>query len=151
MRVYVESVWNCDPNFVWDKVQQSATLLTIAWPLIRICPVGTTAFPQLWQRNTTVACKLYLLGFIPLGTRFLTFERIDAAQREIQTREYDLLVRRWDHLIRVESAGPARARYSDTIEVEAGPLTLPVWLFANAFYRYRQWRWRSIASQCPAL
>lgn len=149
MRVHVESVWACDPDYVWDKVQQSATLTYVMRPLIRIRPVGMAAFPLRWSGKTTVPCKLYLLGFLPLGTRQLTFEKIDDSQREIQTRETDPIVRRWDHLIRVEPAGPGRTRYSDTIEIEAGPLTGLVSLFARFFYQHRQRRWRAIAEQSP--
>ena len=144
MRVHVESIWAREPDEVWDKVQQSDTLVYIARPLIRLAPIGSDGFPARWRENTTIECKLYLLGFVPLGTRRLTFERIDFARREIQTREQDLLVRRWDHHIRVESAGPGSARYSDTIEIEAGPLTAVVWAFAHFFYRYRQRRWRTL-------
>jgi hypothetical protein len=57
------------------------------------------------------------------------------------------VVRRWDHLIRVEPADGGRTRYSDTIEVEAGALTPLVWLFAKLFYRHRQRRWRTIVAE----
>ena len=37
------------------------------------------------------------------------------------------------------------ARRLIEIVIEAGPLTLLVWLFANWFYRHRQRRWRRVA------
>ncbi|OWK46890.1 hypothetical protein FRUB_00589 [Fimbriiglobus ruber] len=102
-------------------------------------------FPEKWPNGMTVLCRSYLFGIIPLGTRTLLFERIDHASYTIQTRECDHLVRRWDHLIRVESIAPGRCRYSDEIEIEAGGFTPVVWLFALTLYRHRQNRWRAIA------
>jgi hypothetical protein len=64
---------------------------------------------------------------------------------EIQSRESDPIVRRWDHRIRVQEISDCRAHYSDEIEIDAGILTPVVWLFAAGFYRHRQRRWRAIA------
>jgi hypothetical protein len=47
----------------------------------------------------------------------------------------------WRHRIRLVSA--------DKIEIHAGALTLAVWAFAHAFYRYRQARWRALAKVLP--
>jgi hypothetical protein len=88
---------------------------------------------------------LRLFGLVPLGTRTLVFERIDPECMEVQTRERDQLVRRWDHLIRLRSLDTGRCRYSDKIEIEAGWLTPLVWLFAAWFYRHRQRRWQTVA------
>jgi hypothetical protein len=79
------------------------------------------------------------------------FERVDRVRREIQTREKDILCRQWDHLIQVRESEDGRTLYSDSIEIDAGMLTLPVWLFANWFYRHRQNRWKMIAQQLAAV
>jgi transglutaminase-like putative cysteine protease len=47
-------------------------------------------------------------------------------------------------VIRVEPEAGDGTRYTDTVEVRAGPLTVIVWMFAQAFYRHRQRRWRSL-------
>lgn len=145
MRAYVESVFDCPAERVWDKVQESALLLEVTWPLVRIVPVGTTAFPERWAEGETMRCKMYLLGVLPLGTHTIRMERIDQAACEIQSRESDPVVRKWDHLIRVRDTGDGKARYSDEIEIKAGWLTGLVWLFAQGFYRHRQRRWRRVA------
>ncbi len=81
---------------------------------------------------------------IPLGRHSIFCERIDPELREIQTREREPLVRRWDHLVRVRPEGDGHTRYSDEIEIEAGLLTPIVWLFAEVFYRHRQRRWKRL-------
>ncbi len=89
--------------------------------------------------------KPYLFGFLPIGIRNLFWERIDDASRQMQTREHDPLIRRWDHRIAVEPADTSTCRYTDDVDIEAGLLTVPVWLFAQLFYRHRQHRWKSVA------
>jgi hypothetical protein len=69
---------------------------------------------------------------------------------EIQTRERDPLIQIWDHLIAVKPASGGHTRYSDTVAIDAGIFTLPVWLFAHWFYRHRQRRWRRVAARLAA-
>jgi hypothetical protein len=150
MRVFVASVLPCDADRAWAEVQKSALLLEVTRPLVAIRPVPGEALPERWSATATLRCRSYLFGLIPLGTRTVFFERIDPAAREIQTRERDPLVRRWDHIIRVEPLGDGRCRYSDEIEVEAGLLTPLVWLFTRAFYGHRQRRWQAVAKRLRA-
>jgi len=77
----------------------------------------------------------------------LNWERIDQEKREIQTREYDAMIRRWDHRLHFEPAGDNKCRYTDDIEIQAGVLTPLVWLWAEWFYRHRQKRWRRVAQR----
>ena len=145
MKVFVASVLDCPPEKVWDEVQKSSLLLEVTRPLVRLMPADTTAFPERWSQGTLCLCRCYLFGFLPLGMHKIFFERIDPSRREIGTRESDPLIRRWDHVVRVEPADGGRTRYSDDIDIDAGVLTLPVWLFARWFYGHRQRRWRRVA------
>jgi hypothetical protein len=145
MKCFVQTVLNCPADRIWANVQTSSLLLDVIWPLVTLEPVGVEAFPERWTEGMPVRCRSYLFGVFYLGVRTLQFERIDQAGREIQTREKDPIVRRWDHRIRVEAISGGRAHYSDEIEIDAGILTPVVWLFAAGFYRHRQRRWRAIA------
>ena len=77
MKICVASVLECPPAKVWDEVQKSALLLEISRPLGRLVPVHPPQFPDRWAEGTTVRCRSYLFGFIPLGTRALYAERVD--------------------------------------------------------------------------
>ena len=147
MRVVVESVLPCRPELAWEEVQTSRLLVEVARPLVVIRPLPGERLPDRWHSGGTVGCRSYLFGVVPLGTRGLNFERVDPSTREIQTRESDSLVRRWDHLIRIGDAGEGHCQYRDTIDIEAGWLTPLVWLFAQWFYRHRQRRWRAVAKR----
>jgi ligand-binding SRPBCC domain-containing protein len=150
MRVYVQSILDCPPEKVWATVQTSSLLQEIIHPLVKVVPVDSTSFPPRWQEGATVRCKSYLFGLIPLGTRTLHLERVDSGTREIQSREHDPLIRKWDHLVRVQKTTNGRTLYSDDIEIEAGWLTVLVWLFASWFYRHRQRNWRRVAKRLMA-
>jgi hypothetical protein len=148
MRVFVQSTLPCDADRAWAEVQTSRLLHEICWPIIRLRPAaGDAAIAERWQVGATNRLRTAMFGLIPLGTRVLHWESIDPGRREMQTREHDGLIRRWDHRIQVEAVAPGQCRYTDDVEVDAGLLTLPVWLFAQMFYRHRQRQWRRVAKR----
>ena len=151
LTVHIECVLDCPAEKVWQEVQQSALLLEVVEPLAHIKPVDSAKFPQAWIEGETVRCKSYLFGVIPLGTRTIRLERIDQAAHEIQSRERDQLIDRWDHLIRVAATRDGRTRYSDEIVIEAGVATRLVWLFAHLLYRHRQRKWQHVARRLAAI
>jgi hypothetical protein len=150
MKVHVECVLPCPAEKAWDVVQRPALLLEVVRPLLGLAPVDAPRFPERWVEGSTVRCRSYLFGLIPFGVRTIFLERIDPAAGEIQTREHDRSIRRWDHLIRVRPAGEGRTRYSDEVVIEAGWATFLVWLFARWLYRHRQRRWREVARRLVA-
>src|SRR5262245_42251901 len=150
MNVHVESVFDCPPDRAWDEVQRTALLLEVCGPLVTFRAVEPAVLPPRWEEGITVRCRSYLFGVVPLGTRTVRIERIDQEARAIQTREQDPLFRRWDHLIRVRAADGGRTRYSDTVDLDAGPVTPLVRPCVHWFYRYRHLRWRRVAKRLAA-
>lgn len=142
MKIYVESIFDCSPEKVWKEVQKSSLLLEVMKPLARIEPVET-AFPETWQEGKTVLCSCFMFGILPMGVRKLFFESIDKKKKEIQTRESDPMIRKWDHLIKVEATPDGKTRYSDRIELDAGLLTPLFGLYVRYFYGHRQRRWQN--------
>ena len=147
MIVFVQSVLPCSAEQAWEAVRTSALLLEVCRPFVAIQPLSGQSLPAAWAEGAEVFCRSSLFGLIPLGTRSLIFKRVDPERFEIQTHESDPLVKRWDHLIRVNPIDHTRCRYSDRIEINAGLLTLLVWLFAEVFYHYRQFRWQSVVKR----
>jgi hypothetical protein len=99
------------------------------------------------------------LGVVPIGeqTIAISFPLQEPAKGRYQLRDdgSGQLVRTWDHLITVEPADSApgqrtpRTRYIDQVDVDAGALTAPVWLWAHLLYRWRQRRWRRLIAHHP--
>jgi hypothetical protein len=150
MKVVVNSILPCPPQRTWETVKTSALLQEVARPLVYLHGTATEGFPSQWEEGEVVMCKLRLFGFLPFPTHAMTMERIDDQRREIQSREHDALIRKWDHLIRVEETADGQTRYTDEIDIDAGWLTFPVWLFAQWFYRHRQKRWQRVARRLAA-
>ena len=147
MRVVVQSVLSCPLESVWNEVQTTRLLVEVAAPLVAIRPLPGAQLPERWHEGETVKVRSYLFGIIPLGTRVVLFERIDPAAREMQTRESDPLIQRWDHIISLRPRGNGCCRNRDEIEIQAGWLTAVVWVFAQLFYRHRQRRWKAVAKR----
>jgi hypothetical protein len=147
MRVLVSTTLDCAPEKAWAAVQTSALFQRVAWPLVSIRALPGETLPETWREGATVHCRMRILG-VSAGVHTLGFELIDQAARDLQSRESDALVRRWDHLISIRPAPGGKTRYSDEIDIDAGLLTPFVYAFAQVFYRHRQRRWRKLA---PAL
>jgi hypothetical protein len=143
MKVDVSTILNCSAAKAWNEVQKSSLLRHVIWPLARFVPTGT--FPERWSEGLVLKCKLFVFGVIPIGVHTLHFEKIDHNNYEMQSREHDPLIARWDHLVSVKPLDDSRSIFRDTIELDAGSLTFVVWAWANWFYRHRQRRWRVLA------
>ena len=150
MRVSIQSLLPCSADAAWEAVQTFRLLEEVAAPLISLHPLPGEEAPLRWHEGRTVRLRPYLFCIIPLGIRTLRFERVSGDNREIQTREFDPLISRWDHHMHFEPLGERQCCYRDEIILEAGWLTPLVWLFAQFFYRHRQRRWRKVAARLAA-
>jgi hypothetical protein len=82
---------------------------------------------------------------IPAWKHEIRIVRVDEAARVIYTNERGGGVRKWNHRITIKPLSDDRCRYTDEIDIGAGPITPLVWAYAHVFYRYRQRRWRKLA------
>ncbi len=94
-----------------------------------------------------IATEVHPLGILPGTPHTFRIVQVDEDELEIQTEEHGAFVQRWNHTMKIEPIAAGKCRYSDHVKLEAGLLTLFVWLLANIFYRYRQFRWRFLASK----
>jgi hypothetical protein len=144
MIVDVSTILDCSAAKVWNEVQKSSLLLHVIRPLARIVSIDAS-FPQRWNGGLTTRWRTFIFGIIPIGVRTVHIEEIDQKNYQIQSRENDPLVTRWDHLVSIKPLADSQSIYRDTIDIDAGRLTFVVWAWANWFYRHRQRRWRALA------
>lgn len=144
--VHVESVLPASADAVWAEIKASAILHEIARPLVRFKAAPGTVIPERWPVGVPVELRLYLFGIVPLGPHTLVVESIDDAERVLQTRERGPRLC-WDHRIHVAPDGRGRARYSDEIEIDAGPASPLVAAAARVFFHHRHRRWRAFAAK----
>jgi hypothetical protein len=153
MKIDLSTHIRLPPNQVWSAVQRPELLAHIAAPLIRFSPQHGKAWPDQFVADIPVAANLWLFGFIPLGPQWIVPSLHPPAQaswpQRLRDNGYSRMVHRWDHWITVAPDANGGTCYRDMVEVDAGVLTPVVGLFAHAFYRHRQRRWRALASHLP--
>jgi|SRR5690606_26722648 len=149
MKLKESTELSASANRVWELVKLSGTLVYVSRGLLGFA--GAERFPLEWEEGMEVETRLLFLGVLPGWRHRLTFAEVDDARRTLATREEGGPVRRWNHVISVAPLDSQRCRYTDEVEIEAGPFTPFVWLFANIFYRHRQRRWRSLLERTGGL
>jgi hypothetical protein len=152
MRTTVSTTLEAPPDRIWEALQNPATLMYVAAPVVAFEPVEPATFPDRWD-ETDYRVRMRLFGGLPLGeqTIRISMRRGTDARGD---RYYHLrddgtgeLMSTWDHLIILQELPDGTTRYTDDVTVEAGPLTPLVWLFAAGFYRHRQRRWRRLVAR----
>lgn len=144
MRARIETVLAAHPDAVWEMVKRSSTLVYVTRGLLAF--EGAEHFPSRWTEGNQVDTRLRFFGFLPAWRHRLQIARVDDDKRVIQTLEGGGFVDTWDHRIEVEQADGG-TRYVDDVEIEAGPFTAVIWLYAKALYRYRQRRLKKLVAQ----
>jgi ligand-binding SRPBCC domain-containing protein len=147
LRVKVSTTFSSSADKVWALVRKSDTLLFVTRGFLGFS--GSHRFPTEWREGSTENTRLMFFGLIPAWKHSITFQEIDDSRRVLFTKEGGGLVPVWNHLIQVTPEQNETCSYTDDVEVKAGVLTLLVWLYANIFYRYRQFRWRLLLRRTP--
>lgn len=149
MKVELSTTLKAPAEQVWRWVQRPALLHWVAAPLVRFRPIQPTTLPECWE-DGEVRVSMLIFGVLPMGTQVIRIHREEglagdrSARSLVDMGEGDL-VKAWHHRIRVVPESAGTTHYTDSVVVEAGPLTLFVWMFAQVFYRHRQRRLRDLA------
>lgn len=142
MLVKVMSVFNCNSDQLFNEIKKSKSLFYIAEPLVKFVEVENHLIPEFWEEGKYLI-KMYILGFIPFGSQWIIIS-MDDDIKNIRDNGYSKIIKKWDHNVYLKDIGNNRTLYADTIEINAGILTLFIVLFANIFYRFRQKRWKKL-------
>jgi ligand-binding SRPBCC domain-containing protein len=141
VRVRVSTLLDAPPERVWELVKRADTFLYVTRPFLGF--TGVDEWPETLEEGEGLEARLLAFGVLPMWRHHLMLVRLDDAAREVYTNEGGGPIRAWNHRITVEPAD-GRSRYTDEIEIHAGPLTPLIWLYAALFFRYRQMRWRRL-------
>jgi ligand-binding SRPBCC domain-containing protein len=145
MRLDLATEIDAPLEVVWRHVRTSALLRHVAAPLITFYALEPSELPEIWvEGRYRVGLKIF--GWLPFGDQWIVVEHVETPEGyAVRDNGSSRLIRRWDHHITLTDAGGGRTLYRDTLDLEAGLLTLPVYAFAQVFYRHRQRRWRELA------
>lgn len=146
MRVELSTIIKADPNIVFEIVQTKNLLFHVMHPMASFKIISPKVNSDRWKEGETYIGLSFLFLVIPVWKRKIYLEKINKEKRTIQSRESgEIGLKKWDHLIKVEENEDGSTLYTDIIDIDAGILTLPYYIFASIFYRHRQRRWRDLA------
>jgi len=152
MLARISTIFDCTVEHLWKEISRPASLRFVAAPLLHFEPlVAGDASPERsagldgdWVVGKTYPLRLSLFGFLPAGEHRITLVRIEREANLIESQESGALAPVWNHTIRFHALGNGRLHYTDEIEIQAGLLTVVIWMFAHLFYRHRQRRWKML-------
>jgi ligand-binding SRPBCC domain-containing protein len=118
-------------------------------PILRITASPGQTVPEQLEHGMRLSLRISPFGLLPSWSH-----QIDVVAVEphlIRTEEHGGSIRRWRHTLSFTPVGDRSCRYEDRIDLDAGVLTLLVWLYAHGLYRYRQARWRRLAKSSSSF
>lgn len=127
---------------MWQELQKVSSLMQVASPVLKFTTKTGDALPEKWAVGTEYGFRLFFFGVIPLGSHHIKLVKLDKQERKLVSNEHGSLARVWNHQIGFKSIDDESIQYTDSIEIHAGLLTVPIWLFAHFFYRHRQRKWK---------
>jgi ligand-binding SRPBCC domain-containing protein len=146
--VRIERVLDAPADRVWDLIQRLSTFRYVCRGLLGV--PALRGREEVAEPGRCESAWLFLFHVIPLHRHTILVQDVDAAERTLRTEEHGGMVRSWRHTLHAEPLADGRTRYSDTVEIDGGPLTPLLVGFAHVMYRYRQRRWRELV-RLPAL
>lgn len=150
MRVTATTTLPCTLDEAREQVLTPRLMEHVSWPLTMFAPLDPPALPATWEPGD-YRVRMRALWVVPLGTQTISISLPPSStpgRLLIRDNGSGQLVRRWDHLITMAAtADGTQTRYTDQVDIDAGPLTIPVWAWAKLLYRWRQLRWRRLAAR----
>ncbi len=144
-RIHVETILPTDAESVWQAMQYPVTFLYVCRGLFGMPALdGRSAPLRVGERGSG---WLFAFHLIPAYRHTLEILGADEATRTITTHEYGGVLKTWNHTLHVDAITQMSCRYSDTVDIDAGRLTLVVAFIARGLYRYRQRRWHRLVAR----
>lgn len=143
MRLRLAVLLPSSPDRVAAALARTRWLNRLDGPALQFSPLDPDHWPELWTPGR-YRVALRLGGWLPIGQHILDVRRVWGPGDRLGTGETEIwhdagssdLIRIWDHRVVVEEVN-GMTRCSDLVEIRAGLLTVPAWLFACVLYRVR--------------
>jgi len=140
--IHLQTTLPTSADRVWRAMQSPVTFLYVCKGLFGMPALAGRAEPlRAGERGTG-----WLIAFhvIPAYRHTIEVIEVDNTAQTVRTHEHGGVLRAWNHTLRVEPVDAQTCRYSDTVEIDAGPLTAVVAALAVGIFRYRQRRWHKL-------
>lgn len=140
--VHLETELGADVGRVWDAMLRPATFLYVVRGLFSVPMLAGRTEP--FEAGESGTAWLFVFHVIPAYRHTINVISVDPASHTVRTHEHGGMLRVWNHTLHAEPIDGGRTRYSDTLEIDAGPLTPVVAFGARWIFRYRQRRWHRL-------
>lgn len=142
MIVTKTSIFPASRKLIFSRLLKLETLRYIAFPYATFTPVDVNDSFK-WNTGTKSSYLFKLFCFIPMGIHTIQIISFDE-ERGVVSHEGNKFVPIWNHEIFLEKLDDEHTKYTDRVTIKAGWKTFFVWLWANAFYRHRQNKWKKM-------
>ena len=146
MRLECISLLPCSPARLALQLARPMLLNWVSWPMLHFVAISPPELPDRFTARRYLT-RLLLGGRLSIGEHTLDLQQ-DPGTGSGQVWHdagFSRLIKVWDHKIILQDFH-GMTRYTDVVEVHAGPLTPAAYLFAKAFYAHRQRRLRRLVA-----
>lgn len=140
--IYLETELPASADKVWHAMCHPASFTYVTRGLIGTPALAGRTEP--FREGESGTGWLLLFDLIPVSRHTIYLASLDEPARTPRSREHGGVLRTWNHTLHAESAGDQRCRYSDIVDIDAGPLTGTIAALAIWIFRYRQRRWHKL-------
>ena len=148
MKLSLETNLSAPPERVWAEVKTIRLFRHVTAPFIVFRSAEPGGFPDHFVEGAH-RVSMYFLGFIPIGQQVVNVSKGSDVGPDYWLRDngHSALIKKWDHRITVAPTGAGHTLYRDEVDIDAGLMTPFVFVFASAFFRWRQHRWRRLVDR----
>lgn len=140
--IHLQTTLPTSADRVWRAMQSPVTFLYLCEGLFGVPALAGRSEPL--RAGECGTGWLIAFHVIPAYRHTIEVIEVDDAQQTIRTHEHGGVLRAWNHTLRVQTVDARTCRYSDTVEIDAGPITAVVAALAVGIFRYRQRRWHKL-------
>jgi hypothetical protein len=144
MKAMVRTNLPSSAESVWQALLKRDIFLHVTRGMLGF--MGSDQWPESFHEGLELETRLFFFHLVPGWKHKLRIIRVDNESFELKSEEGGGMVQKWNHDISVIKRTESSCQYTDEIDIDAGLFTLVIWLYAHVFYRYRQARWRRMAS-----
>ncbi|WP_336082337.1 hypothetical protein [Nocardia sp. SSK8] len=127
---------------VWRAMLAPATFLYVCRGLFGIPMLAGRVDPL--REGESGTAWLWAFHILPAYRHTIEVLEVDEPTGTIRTHEHGGLLKSWNHTLHVEPLTDHTCRYTDTIDIDAGPATPLVAIVATGIFRYRHRRWHRL-------
>ncbi|OBF85295.1 hypothetical protein A5791_01890 [Mycobacterium sp. 852002-51163_SCH5372311] len=140
--IHLETILPTTADRVWSAMLSPVTFLYVCKGLFGFPALSGRSEPlRPGERGTGWLVAFHL---IPAYRHTIEVIEVDEVTKTVRTHEHGGMLKVWNHTLHAEALDENSCRYSDTIEIDAGPATVIVAAAAMGIFRYRQRRWRKL-------